>query len=61
MSGNDGPQGDDLEERARKQNSTLQGLIESVGDLLAASRALLTRLQVHVAKDQSSGPKGGAR
>lgn len=61
MSGNDGPQGDDLEETARKQNSMLQSLIDSVGNLLAASRELLARLQGNIAKGQSSGPDSDAR
>jgi len=57
----DGPQGDDLEESARKQNSALESLIESLGNLLAASRELLARLQARVQQDQSSGPEDGGR
>ncbi|HEY7549519.1 MAG TPA: hypothetical protein VH913_08380 [Hyphomicrobiaceae bacterium] len=45
MSNSNGPQGENLEERARKHNSHLQLLIEGIGGLLAASADLLGRLQ----------------
>lgn len=55
MSGNGERRGEDLEESARKQNSALQGLIEGVGLLLAASRELLARLQGIAPQEQPSG------
>lgn len=55
MSGSDESQGDDFEARARKHNSTLQGLIDVVGSLLAASRELLGRLQGYLPNEPSSG------
>ena len=51
VGGSGGSQGDDLEERARKNNSTLQSLIDAIGAVLAASRELLTRLPGYVPKD----------
>lgn len=55
MSDSGGSQGDDLEARARKSNSTLQSLIDAVGSLLAASRELLGRLQGYLPKEAPSG------
>ncbi len=40
-----GPQGEDLAETTRQQNSNLRRLIDAVGTLLAGSRELLKRLQ----------------
>jgi hypothetical protein len=39
-----GSQGNDLEETAREHNSRLQRLIETIGSVITASRALLLRL-----------------
>jgi hypothetical protein len=50
-----GSQGDELEERARRHNSTLRGLIDAIGTVLAASRELLARLQGHPRQDEASG------
>lgn len=54
MSGG-GSQGDDLEERARRNNATLQSLIDAIGAVLAASRELLGRLQGHPRKEEEPG------
>lgn len=45
MTGDDAPQGDSFDERARTLNSNLQHLIEAVGDVLSTSGDLLGRLQ----------------
>jgi hypothetical protein len=45
VSDDDASERESLEERIRKANSNLQGLIESVGELLEASTELLGRLQ----------------
>jgi hypothetical protein len=58
VSGNDGSGGDDLQETTRKQNSTLQSLIDVIGNLLAASRELLGRLQEYTQKEEP--PVAGA-
>lgn len=54
MSGG-GSEGDDLEERARRHNSTLQSLIDAIGTLLAASRELLRRLPGYRPKNDAPG------
>ena len=53
VSSSGGSQGDDFEERARRHNSTLQSLIDTIGAVLAASRELLTRLPGYLAKDDT--------
>jgi hypothetical protein len=55
VSGSGGSPGDDLEERARRHNSTLQSLIEAIGTVLAASRDLLARLQGRSPQDEAAG------
>jgi hypothetical protein len=55
VSDNGGSHVDSLEEAARRQNSTLQSLIEVVSNSLAASRALLARLQGSLARVSSGG------
>jgi hypothetical protein len=50
-----GSQGDDIEERARRHNSTLQSLIDAIGTVLAASRELLARLQGYPKQDEAPG------
>jgi hypothetical protein len=45
VSNDNGSQGENFEERARKHNSRLQLLIEGIGGLLTASAELLGRLQ----------------
>jgi hypothetical protein len=45
VNNNNGSCREDLEERAREDNSNLQRLIEGIGGLLTASAELLGRLQ----------------
>ena len=59
MSGDGSSQGDDFEEQARRHNSTLQSLIDTIGTVLAASRELLARLKGH--PPQADAPGQGRR
>jgi hypothetical protein len=55
VSGGGGSQGDDLEEQARRHNSTLQSLIDAIGTVIAASRELLGRLHGQPRQDEAPG------